>query len=248
MALHAAAADGSITGALAALFSGVSVDATEEGATALPVACREDWEEVVILLLDQGAEANNADNNGWTPLHHSCYKGHSHIAAVLLSRGADIARRTSTGATALMLSCDFGYMDTISVLLGRGAAIDDQDIDGNTAMHIASRYFIHTTRLIIRNKADIHIRNSSGKTPMDVCRRPEWREELTELYNTVNRAWLARKSFLFVLIGCGFIEELACAASQVPPTVAGAAIVDSEHDRLRDDTFRLLYRVLMPFL
>ena len=31
--------------------------------------------------------------------------------------------------------------------------------------------------------------------------RPGWRAELTELYEEVNRAWLARKAFLFVLIG-----------------------------------------------
>ena len=58
----------------------------------------------------------------------------------------------------------------------------------------------------------------------------EWRKELTELYNTVNRAWLARKSLPFVLIGCGHIEG-----------VTGEPVEEREqsaHERLRDEVLR----------
>ena len=41
--------------------------------------------------------------------------------------------------------------------------------------------------LPIESKADIYIKNNDGKTLLDLM-PSEWRKELTELYNSVNRA------------------------------------------------------------
>ena len=95
--------------------------------------------------------------------------------------------------------------------------------------------------LPIESKADIYIKNNDGKTPLDLM-RPEWRKELTELYNTVNRAWLARKSLLFVLIGCGHVGGVSGGGEPVKE------MEQSAHEMLRDEVLRSVNISIMSFL
>ena len=97
-----------------------------------------------------------------------------------------------------------------------------------------------TAILLIESKADIYIKNNDGKTPLNLKRK--WRKELTDLYNTVNRAWLARKSLLFVLIGCGHVEG---------DTGGGEPVEEREqsaHERLRDEVLRSVNMSIMSYL
>ena len=98
-----------------------------------------------------------------------------------------------------------------------------------------------TAILLIESKADIYIKNNDGRTPLDLM-RPEWRKELTELYNTVNRAWLARKSLLFVLIGSGHVEGVSGGGEPVEEREQSA------HERLRDEVLRSVNMSIMSYL
>ena len=98
-----------------------------------------------------------------------------------------------------------------------------------------------TAILLIESKADIYIKNSDGRTPLDIMPL-EWRKELTELYNTVNRAWLARKSLLFVLIGCGHVEGVSGGGEPVEEREQSA------HEMLRDEVLRNVYMSIMSYL
>ena len=94
-----------------------------------------------------------------------------------------------------------------------------------------------TAILLIRKKADIYITDNEGKTPLDL--RPEWRGELTELYKEVNRAWLARKSFLFVLIGCNLIESESNNSSASKQSQSGEGEeARGRTEALRDEVLR----------
>ena len=84
----------------------------------------------------------------------------------------------------------------------------------------------------------MYVTDNQGKTPLD--HKPEWRAELTELYEEVNRAWLARKSFLFVLIGGGHIG-----GSGGGPAGEGE---QGAYETLRDDVLRNLRSIIMSFL
>ena len=101
---------------------------------------------------------------------------------------------------------------------------------------------------LIRKKADIYVRDNQGKTPLDL--RPWWRAELTELYEEVkNRAWLARKAFLFVLIGCNLIESESNKSSASKQSQSG----EGEEARgrkkaLRDEVLRHVHRNIALFL
>ena len=101
--------------------------------------------------------------------------------------------------------------------------------------------------MLIRKKADIYITSNQGKTPLDY--EPEWRAELTELYEEVNRAWLARKSFLFVLIGCNLIESESNKSSASKQSQSGEGEeARIRKEELRDEVLRNVYMNIASFL
>lgn len=100
------------------------------GNTALMLASREGQEEVLSILLANGADASMANDEGVTPLMTACCNGHVNIMRILLlskspagkGRGASVttdaaekARRiwlaeaiNAEGETALWLACYWG--------------------------------------------------------------------------------------------------------------------------------------------
>ena len=58
-------------------------------------------EQMLRLLLQNGADANAASDGGWTPLHNAAQKGLTAIVEILLKAGADINATLENGMTAL---------------------------------------------------------------------------------------------------------------------------------------------------
>jgi hypothetical protein len=80
----------------ALLDRGARIDAThgESGDTALSVAVYENHPDVVMLLIQRGANVNCRNNAGWTPLHVAVRRGYLDIAAALITHGrADLRVR-----------------------------------------------------------------------------------------------------------------------------------------------------------
>lgn len=53
--------------------------------------------DCVKLLVENGADIHQRDEDGWTPLHMACSDGFPHIARFLLSLGADPALENDCG-------------------------------------------------------------------------------------------------------------------------------------------------------
>ena len=160
----------------------------------------------------------------------------------LIARGVDIHSRDGGGWTALHWACANGHTAVASLLLVNGADIHSRNNYGYTALHFAcTNSQKDTAILLIESKADIYIKSYHGETPLDLM-PSEWRKELTELYNTVNRAWLARKSLLFVLIGCGHVEGVTGGGEPVEEREQSA------HERLRDEVLQSVNMSIMSYL
>ena len=77
--------------------------------------------ELTKLLLDAGAEFNNADLFGATPLYSAVYNHHKDVARLLLDKGADPNPTDSHGNTILSLAATRGHKDIVKLLLDAGA-------------------------------------------------------------------------------------------------------------------------------
>ena len=92
--------------------------------TPLWIACDVGQVDALRLLLEKGADVNQADKDGTTPLHLACFKGHVDVARLLLEKGAEVDRAEKQGATPLFIACQEGHVDAARLLLERGAVFE----------------------------------------------------------------------------------------------------------------------------
>jgi len=91
------------------------------GRTALYFACENGHLEVARLLLDHGADTQQATKSGSTPLHSACEQGHEEVARLLLDRGANKEKASIRGCTPLFYACRKDHLPVVRLLLDRGA-------------------------------------------------------------------------------------------------------------------------------
>ena len=99
-----------------------------------------DHEEVVQMLLENGAEVSARSNNGYTPLHCAALSGHEALALVLLAKGAEVSARSTNGLAPLHCAALCGTEPVARVLLHVGADLQSTTDDGRTAEDIATQY------------------------------------------------------------------------------------------------------------
>ena len=112
--------------------------------TALLAAIGTKNEEMVRLILDNGANVNQAARLGIkrTPLQKACETGSFKIVKLLLDRGASVNALPSVrgGGTALQLASGTGSMRIVQLLLSRGADVHGptSDVQGRSALEAAA--------------------------------------------------------------------------------------------------------------
>lgn len=96
-------------------------DVTRFGITLLHIASKPGNEEVVQLLIDEGAEINAADEDGETPLHRALeFNKNYNVARKLIENGADLANKTTDGGTPLHNL----FSDTIAEVVSKDFGIE----------------------------------------------------------------------------------------------------------------------------
>ncbi|XP_019859001.1 PREDICTED: tankyrase-1-like [Amphimedon queenslandica] len=89
--LGKAAEEGDINSVQSLLSQGANVNNQDNWneSTPLHYAASRGHNEVVSVLLSNGADPNIEDRDEDTPLHDAAFRGHNEVASVLLSNGAD---------------------------------------------------------------------------------------------------------------------------------------------------------------
>lgn len=142
-------------------------DADADGRTALHHACFEGKTDVVVFLLDQGAEINRKETKyDLTPLHMAAWKGQAEVIRVLLDRGADLNARERDNETALFYAAASDSVESVALLLSRGADLkDDKSRVGNSVLWLAverGRYPV--AKFLLEKGADPKYKKEHGDT------------------------------------------------------------------------------------
>ncbi|KAH8982130.1 ankyrin repeat-containing domain protein [Lactarius hatsudake] len=138
--------------------------------------------EIVLVLLDHGAEASAQNADGRTPLHRASlasppYKG-DRVIQQLLERGVDVNARDKHQESPLHLASYERWPENVRVLLDHGADPDARNADGQTPLHRVSQhpnyteseYFAPpTARLLLERGVDVDARDKEQATPLHMA-------------------------------------------------------------------------------
>ncbi|CAM5115328.1 unnamed protein product [Natator depressus] len=168
----------------------------EDGLTALHQCCIDDFGDVVVLLLEAGADVNACDSELWTPLHAAATCGHLHLVELLIKHGANLLAVNTDGNMPYDLCEDdvtLDYIETamadqgitqeaieearaatehsmvedIRKLLQAGADLNTPLDHSATLLHIASANgYLEAAELLLEHKASMSAKDNDGWEPL----------------------------------------------------------------------------------
>jgi ankyrin repeat protein len=89
------------------------------------------------MLINAGADVNQAKDNGCSPVFIAAQKNHMTVLATLLKAGADVNSRKDDGCTPLCIAAHHGHEGVLVALLEGGAQMTAMD-NGWTPLMAAS--------------------------------------------------------------------------------------------------------------
>ncbi|XP_065676128.1 homeobox protein Wariai [Hydra vulgaris] len=152
--------------------------------TPLHLASERGYNEVILLLLENGAQVNT--NNG-SPLNSACQYGNLDAVELLLEYGADANTGCNIGNTPLHTASGCGNIGIICALLKHNVDVNAKNVDGWTPLHRASYHGkSDVVNLLLKEGADASMKTNTGKTPYDLaCKMQHY--EVAEQINKYKR-------------------------------------------------------------
>ena len=145
--IHAAAVQGNLAGVKSILAEKPElVNARDkDGWSPLHIAADADQNQMVALLLANGAEVNaktfgksgwghSKKEFGWTALHMAANAGNKEMAELLFANGAEVNVRTNIGHAPLHMACIDGHKEMVELLLANGAEVNAITDEGRTPL------------------------------------------------------------------------------------------------------------------
>jgi ankyrin repeat protein len=108
------------------------------GHTALHFACLSASEEMVTLLIENGAEVNALSTTCETPLHWAVSSNSLGKVAALLHHSASVDIKDALGRTPLYWAVSRNLRDVVTLLANHGANLNISDNNGKTLTEVAS--------------------------------------------------------------------------------------------------------------
>jgi ankyrin repeat protein len=154
-----------------------NMDSTEpfDGVTPLMTAALFENNNVVNVLLKNGAEVSLQDSGKGTALHWACIgievsTGKASIAKMLLDYGADIESRDKWGNAPLFLAALNHQTAIVDLLIASGANQEVKNDDGWHLIHAASvAKYPALMEKLLDNGVDIEAKDKYGQTPLHMA-------------------------------------------------------------------------------
>ena len=136
-------------------------------ATPLHAAIAKGNADVVVLLLEHGADVAAVNRLEYTPLYDASRRGRLDLMSLLLDHHASVNTHNKYKWTPLYMASFEGKLEAARVLLRHGAATDLSTIDGLTPLVSASRHgYLDMVHLLLQNGAAVDLHDNNGSTPL----------------------------------------------------------------------------------
>jgi serine/threonine-protein phosphatase 6 regulatory ankyrin repeat subunit B len=143
-----------------------------EGFSPLMTAAAHDRADIAKLLVEAGANPNQADNRKRNSLYIAVENGHVETAKALLALGADAVkslRKNSDNAPLVHQIGDQNYAGMLAVLYRAGVDLNAADNNGQTALGKACEQIApDKVKALLALGADPDLPNDMGRRPLDV--------------------------------------------------------------------------------
>ena len=224
---------------------GADVEAEKSGdrRTALMIAAKEGYADVIELLLENGADVNrrggeagpdkpsgrwsgHLDSNKTALLYASAH-GHADIVRIMLDNGADVELGDDRNRRPLWEAAFYGHQDVMGVLLDNGADVDGVDVWGVAPLHAPGPHYgypgdpewpyaAEVAEYLISRGANVNARDTWGRSPLD----------LYAGWNHPNAAAVVREAGGRCFVESGPLCEVAVASDTV--CTAGTLAADGK--------------------
>jgi len=182
--LHVAACLGQSVSARELLENGTDlVDIDEQdhnGNTPLMWAASEGSEEIVQILIDNGAKVNFQNYSGESALFLAASRGYQNICEILILSGADLNLGNIDELTPCHSAVIHNQLIVLKTLVSYGAHVNAQDCEGDTPLHCAVREgqqkAVETLIVDCKARASVNVRNDDQETPLELasCLSETW--------------------------------------------------------------------------
>lgn len=137
------------------------------------LAARFGHKNVVVNLLNGGADIELKDELGNSALMVAAAENKQAILKLLIARGANVNAQSDNGTTALMNASMYGNLEVVNLLLEAEGKVDLKKVDGETALIGAVQYgHLPMIELLLSKGADANVvtqgafNEGGGKTPL----------------------------------------------------------------------------------
>ena len=139
------------------------------GRTALYVASRRGYVDIVKGMLAAGANKDKADDHGSTPLFIAARKGHIEVVNALIVARADLNKAMNNGATPLFIAARKGHIEVVNALIAARADLNKARDNGATPLIIAAwKGHIQAVNALLRAGANQNLADDDGDTPLSL--------------------------------------------------------------------------------
>jgi ankyrin repeat protein len=147
---------------------------------------------LIDLLIARGADVRRSDVDD-PPLSVATRFDAAPLAALLIAKGASVNAKNRFGVTALHVAATYGSVNAAKVLLARGADVNATDANpdgGETPLHyivqrstgeLSSQSHLDTIRVLVTGKANLNVKDGSGRTPLMVASQKQNGQALVAL-------------------------------------------------------------------
>ena len=148
-----------------ALDQGKMDEKDENGRSALFHAIHEEFPELAIKLIQQGAKRDARDKAGVCPIHYAARQGLDAVVESLLKSGVDVNDRAADNYTPVWIAADAGRTATVSLLIEYGADINVavDKVGFTPIMAAALKGHIEVVNTLLMSNPNLLLKDQNGK-------------------------------------------------------------------------------------